>query len=281
MVCVLVEAVQGGCCALSITPKSLQICGCLGGGDGVGVSSVWLGVGRDLGFVEVGSSWWPGDEHVNPQGLVAFGDVSPDPSKSPTRALGIILVRAWWWCGSLLHVGIGDLTCSGPQTSYKMKPGGFLPLGAKGTRGLPKSPGSPQTAGLSPAFRLLRFPSCWGHPRASTLGCPEPPTHQAAAGWVALGGVSCWRVPRSHRMSPSPPLGLLGEGSGCCGVGGGSREVTSRGGALWQGGDVGAPPAPGKERGEPDPGVTGEQERWERVLCPRCVGAAAAMELPR
>lgn len=84
---------------------------------GLGSALSGLGVGRDLGFVEVGSSWWPaarGDEHANPQGLVALGDVSPDPSKSPTQALGIILVRAWWWCGSLLRVGIGHLTCSGP-----------------------------------------------------------------------------------------------------------------------------------------------------------------------
>lgn len=200
---------RGGCAGRVLRPfRRPQIRADLwvsGWDDGVGVSSVWLGVGGDLGFVEVGSSWWPGDEHVNPQGLVAFGDVSPDPSKSPTRALGIVLVRAWWWCGSLLHVGIGDLTCSGPPPSYKMKPGGFLPLGAKGTRGLPKSPGSPQTARLSPACRLLRFPSCRGHPHASTLGCPEPPTHQAAAGWVALGGFPAGGCPAAiecHRPLP-------------------------------------------------------------------------------
>lgn len=200
-----VEAVQGGCCALSVAPKSVQICGCLGGGDGVGVSSVWLGVGGDLGFVEVGSSWWPGDEHVNPQGLVAFGDVSPDPSKSPTPGTwhhpGACVVVVWEPapCGNLGF----DVLRSPP--SYKMKPGGFLPLGAKGTRGLPKSPGSPQTAGLSPACRLLRFPSCRGHPRASTLGCPEPPTHQAAAGWVALGGFPAGGCPAAiecHRPLP-------------------------------------------------------------------------------
>lgn len=31
-----VEAVQGGCCALSVAPKSVRICGCLGGMMGLG-----------------------------------------------------------------------------------------------------------------------------------------------------------------------------------------------------------------------------------------------------